>query len=132
MSDQFLHDYSAFVSGTSARNYYHLPNLVDEDILHAILGIATEAGELLDPVKKAFAYGRDVDFVNLDEEIGDVLWYIQLYCNVRGLTIRDLINSNVAKLSKRYENGRFTAEQAINRNLDAERAALEGKTDEQD
>jgi len=39
--------------------------------LHMTIGIATEAGELLDVYKKAFAYGKKIDIVNAKEEIGD-------------------------------------------------------------
>jgi NTP pyrophosphatase (non-canonical NTP hydrolase) len=41
-------------------------------IEHAIMGLVTEAGELMDAIKKAKIYGKDLDLVNLVEELGDV------------------------------------------------------------
>ena len=41
-------------------------------IIHSAMGCATEAGELLDSVKKHIFYGRELDTVNLQEEIGDM------------------------------------------------------------
>ena len=43
-------------------------------LLHAAIGAATEAGELLDAIKKALFYGKEVDEVNFKEEIGDACW----------------------------------------------------------
>jgi NTP pyrophosphatase (non-canonical NTP hydrolase) len=96
----------------------------DIDILHAALGIATEAGELLDPFKKAMFYGKSIDLVNIDEEVGDILWYVAIYLNARGLTFEQVMQQNIDKLRTRYPE-KFTSEQAINRDLDAERETLE-------
>ena len=55
--------------------------LVDEDLidlLHAGIGLATEAGEFLDAIKKHIFYGKKLDTVNLAEEGGDTLWYLAL------------------------------------------------------
>jgi NTP pyrophosphatase (non-canonical NTP hydrolase) len=94
------------------------------DVLHAIVGISTESGELLDVAKKAMFYGKAVDFVNLDEEMGDVLWYIAIYANARGTTIEELARVNN---QKRFPD-KFTTYHANNRNLPAERANLEFNT----
>ncbi len=45
-------------------------------ILHGAIGCCTEGGELLDCVKKAMFYGREIDRVNLLEELGDLSWYM--------------------------------------------------------
>ena len=44
----------------------------DRDILHGVIGIITEAGELAENL----LYGKSID--NLKEELGDVMWYIAL------------------------------------------------------
>lgn len=97
---------------------------IDVDVLHAVVGISTEAGELLDVAKKAMFYGKPVDYVNLDEEMGDVLWYIAIYANQRGTTIEKLAEVNNAKLKARFPN-KFTAFHANNRDLFIERGILE-------
>ena len=44
-------------------------------IEHAVYGLVTEAGELLDAIKKAKIYGQKLDKVNVVEELGDIMWY---------------------------------------------------------
>lgn len=93
-------------------------------ILHAVEGVASEAGEQVDQIKKAMAYGKPIDLVNMDEEMGDVLWYIQLYCNARGFNLTHLMAMNYAKLRIRYGD-KFSTEACLNRNLEVERQNLE-------
>lgn len=98
----------------------------EHDLLHAIMGLVTESAELLDVLKKRHAYGKPVDLVNLREEAGDVLWYLPLLCRALGVSLNDVAALNIAKLRARYP-AKFTQDAALNRNLDAERAILEGK-----
>lgn len=46
-----------------------------EHIIHMSLGLAGEMGELLDAIKKHAIYGKELDTVNLTEELGDCFWY---------------------------------------------------------
>lgn len=94
------------------------------DLLHSMLGIASEAGEFVDPFKRSLHYGKKIDAVNLDEEIGDLLWYISIYCEARGTTIETLAERNIRKLMVRYPD-KFTEQDALNRDLDSERKELE-------
>lgn len=112
---------------------HNFPNLdfavhINVDVLHALVGISTEAGELLDVAKKAMFYGKAVDYVNLDEEMGDVLWYVAIYCNARGIEIGELMQRNINKLRTRFPSS-FTEEAANNRDLAAERKTLEANAD---
>lgn len=95
-------------------------------LLHASIGIATEAGELQDALKKHLFYGREFDHTNAVEEVGDLLWYAALACESLGTTLEDAMERNIAKLKARYPE-KFEAQRAIERDLTAERAALEGK-----
>lgn len=73
------------------------------DLIHAVFGVAGEAGELCDPVKKAMFYGKPLDVENIREEAGDLLWYIAgPLCRALGCTLEELAAANVAKLRKRY------------------------------
>lgn len=53
-----------------------------DDMLHMAMGVTTEFSELLDIIKKEFAYGKKIDLVHLSEEIGDIYWYIANACNI--------------------------------------------------
>lgn len=94
-------------------------------LLHGLIGICTETGELQDQLKKHLFYGRQLDTVNLKEELGDLLWYIALCCDELGLTLEEIMERNIEKLELRYRDKKFKDTQALNRNLDAERKILE-------
>jgi NTP pyrophosphatase (non-canonical NTP hydrolase) len=103
----------------------NLPTSVDiVRLLHAGMGMNTEAGEFLDVLKKYMMYGKPVDRTNLAEEVGDMLWYIAIACNVLGVSLENLMANNIQKLRTRYPN-KFTSYDAIHRNVDAERAVLD-------
>ena len=42
---------------------------------HMALGMAGEMGEIIDAIKRSEIYGKELDKVNLAEEVGDVFWY---------------------------------------------------------
>lgn len=93
-------------------------------ILHAAMGMVTEAAELLDALKKHIYYGKPLDEVNLREELGDILWYFAITCDALGVDPSDIMERNIAKLRTRYPE-KFNSEQAITRDLDREREILE-------
>lgn len=95
-------------------------------VLHGAIGLGTEAGELLDNVKRALFYGREVDKVNVLEECGDALWYIAVALEACGYTITQAMAANVAKLKARYPEG-FSEVRAVQRTLDVERTVLESR-----
>lgn len=95
-------------------------------MLHYVLGVGTEAGELQDAVKRWVAYNKPLDVVNVKEELGDLLWYMARICDELGLTFEECMARNIEKLRTRYPN-KFTEQAALNRNLEAERKVLEQK-----
>lgn len=94
------------------------------DEMHMAMGLVTEAGEFLDVYKKTYAYDKKIDYVNLKEELGDILWYIANFCNVNKWSMEEVMEININKLKVRYPE-KFTQENAINRNLEEERKVLE-------
>ncbi len=116
-----LNDYLQAVKRTNPELSNHYPDLNE---LHMVMGISTEANELLDVYKKNLAYKKPIDEVNIKEEIGDLLWYLGNYCNIKGYDLEEIMETNINKLKKRYPE-KFTEENAINRNLKEERLILE-------
>jgi len=118
-------DYLASVKRTCAGNVHdiNVRFMNDVNLVHGAIGISTEAGEILDAVKKHVFYGKPIDPINMKEELGDVLWYMALIAEHCGFTFDEAMQSNVSKLQKRFPE-KFTEDQAINRNLDAEKEAL--------
>lgn len=96
----------------------------DERLLHAGIGIVTEAGEFIDAIKKHIFYGKDLDKVNLKEELGDLLWYMSIAIDALDTTFEAEQERVINKLKLRYPE-KFTSYDAENRDLDAERAELE-------
>lgn len=90
------------------------------------LGISSECGEVADALKKHIFYGKELDVVNVAEEIGDICWYLALACNELGMAFeQDILEVNIAKLKARYGD-KFSEHAAMHRDLNKERAILEG------
>jgi NTP pyrophosphatase (non-canonical NTP hydrolase) len=95
-----------------------------EDRLHMAIGISTEAGELLDAFKKQLAYGKEIDYVNVMEEVGDLFWYIANLMRMLDINFQDTLQINIDKLRIRYPD-KFSEDRALNRDLKKEREILE-------
>ena len=71
-------------------------------LAHAAMGLAGEAGEFSDAIKKHLIYGQPLDFANAREELGDILWYCALAANVLGFSLETVARMNLEKLAARY------------------------------
>ena len=94
------------------------------DIIHAALGMISEAGEIIEEVISSTVNHRELDLVNLKEEGGDELWYNALYLRSIGSDFETEAKNNIEKLQKRYPLD-FNTDAALNRDLEGERALLE-------
>lgn len=99
---------------------------IDPRIAHAIIGASTESGELLQALVDHMN-GKHVDGVNIVEEFSDIDWYKAIAFDVLGVEEPAARGNLIAKLKKRYPE-KFDAQRAIDRDLVAERAALEGRS----
>jgi NTP pyrophosphatase (non-canonical NTP hydrolase) len=100
-------------------------NLNNQNIIHAIIGIATEAGELLEALRDN--YNDDsakLDVVNIREEIGDVFWYMAILARECGFSFESAQKVNIEKLRARFPD-KFSSQNAIERNLNNERKILD-------
>ncbi len=78
-------------------------------LLYPALGLAGEAGEVCEKIKKIY---RDKDGemssndrLDIRKELGDVLWYIsQIACDI-DVTLASVATANLEKLRVRKENG---------------------------
>lgn len=85
------------------------------DALHMAVGIAGEAGELLDAIKKWAIYQKPLDLENVIEELGDLEFYMEGLRQSLNLTRIVTLMENIAKLQKRYSKGKYTNDQANER-----------------
>ena len=97
-------NFAEFVSALCKPGESIRAELTPEDChrLHMAVGISGEAGELLDAVKKATIYRKQLDIANIVEECGDLLFYISGMLDSIGVDIESAMASNVSKLSIRY------------------------------
>ncbi|PEZ47054.1 nucleotide pyrophosphohydrolase [Priestia megaterium] len=90
-------------------------DLTDREKLSMLaLGIAGEAGEIVDKIKKVLFHGHTMDIPDLIKELGDLEWYLQhlkMYYEISDEKVR---MENIQKLNKRYLNG-FSEEASRNR-----------------
>jgi len=77
----------------------------DERLQHAALGIAGEAGEVADLIKKRVHHKRPITDDELAGEIGDVLWGLAELATALGLNLSDIAAANLEKLRARYPEG---------------------------
>lgn len=79
----------------------------DEDIMLVwnALGLAGEAGEVADTIKKAVFHQHGVDREVLIKELGDVLWYVAALCTKLHITMSEVMDRNILKLRARYPDG---------------------------
>ena len=80
-----------------------------ENIVYPTLGLAGEAGEVAEKVKKLL---RDDGGVLSEErraalagELGDVLWYVAQVATEAGLDLAEIAQDNLDKLRSRQERG---------------------------
>ncbi len=69
------------------------------------LGLAGEAGEAADLIKKHLFHGHPLNEERLVKELGDVLWYVAMMARALGRPLGEVAEINVAKLKERYPEG---------------------------
>lgn len=95
-------------------------------LIHGLFTLATEAGEIAECLDEFIEDDIELDFLHIGEEIGDSSWGLAILAAASGLTLEECQHRNIAKLKRRYPNG-WTQDAALNRDLAAERTALEGE-----
>ncbi len=80
-----------------------------KDLMHWILGVTGESGEIAEKIKKII---RDKngkisgeDKSELAKEIGDVLWYLAVLADHLDLSLEEVVENNLDKLKSRKNRG---------------------------
>jgi len=83
-------------------------------IIYPALGLAGEAGEVAEKIKKLIRdkggiqnllFMEEEDRQAIAKEVGDVLWYCANIAKDLGMTLEDVARINIGKLAKRKEEG---------------------------
>jgi hypothetical protein len=100
--------------------------------MHAAIGMLTESVELIETLFKTIYLNQSFDKVNVVEELGDQQFYNQMFMNVIGVDIYEVMRVNQSKLAKRYgEKLQFSSDAAINRDHEKERQVMESEHQQQ-
>jgi len=79
------------------------------DLLHWVLAVNGEAGEIAEKLKKIIrdkdGKVSEQDKADIIGEIGDVLWYLAVFANHFKVSFEDVAQRNLDKLSSRKARG---------------------------
>jgi NTP pyrophosphatase (non-canonical NTP hydrolase) len=94
-----------------------LKELTPEDceLWHMASCICSEAGELFDAIKKLVIYRKPLDRANVVEELGDLEFYMEGARQVLAITRQETLDANILKLSKRYNELKYSNKSAVKR-----------------
>ena len=87
-------------------------------LLTAAVGMSAEGGEFLEIVKKIIFQGKPYNEDNvrhLKIELGDILWYVAQACMALDISLDEITDMNIDKLSKRFPEGHFSEYYSENR-----------------
>jgi NTP pyrophosphatase (non-canonical NTP hydrolase) len=76
----------------------------EHQVLYPALGLAAEAGEVANKVKKILRDGK-FDREGIADEIGDCLWYIAALCRDLNVDMGEVAKNNLDKLQDRKKRG---------------------------
>lgn len=84
---------------------------VDLDFLDKVLGLAGEAGEVADKVKKLIRDEKGqmsgASKEAIGRELGDLLWYLATCARYLGISMEEIALSNLTKLEDRLNRGKI-------------------------
>ena len=83
-------------------------------LANCAMGLAGEAGECADIIKKHLFHDHELDKEHLVKELGDVAWYLAVCAEVIGYDLDTVFQMNVDKLKARYPDG-FDPDKSLHR-----------------
>lgn len=102
----FLMDFNEYQN--KARETAMYPD-VGNNFVYPTLGLAGEAGEVAEKIKKVIRNDggviSDEKRMEIKKELGDVLWYVAQLSTELGLALGDVAQGNLDKLASRKERG---------------------------
>ena len=98
-------DYQKRAITTAYTDPQHVNTLMEKTIW--AMGLAGEAGEVVEKWKKIVAYKEGKitpdDLDEIAKELGDVIWYIAVMAHSLGLSLDDIMQRNLQKLASRQK-----------------------------
>lgn len=82
------------------------------DMLHMLIALPGEVGELLDAIKKHIIYEKELDRANVVEELGDIEFFLEHIRQLLNISREETLKENIEKLRIRYEKLSYSNEAA--------------------
>ena len=82
----------------------------DIGLIYTTLGLAGESGEIAEKLKKFLREGDDEYIEEMEDELGDVLWYLARVADELDLSLDDVAEKNLDKLLDRKERNVLTGQ----------------------
>lgn len=86
---------------------------IGKPFVYPALGLAGESGEVVDKIKKIMRNqkGRVTkeDKLEINKEMGDVLWYLAQIATELGIDLNDVAEKNLEKLQSRLKRGKINS-----------------------
>ena len=105
MNDELYH-FDLYQDAAEATAIY--PNKGD-NLYYPALGLAGEAGEVCEKIKKIMRDQEGILHQNnvedLSKELGDVLWYVAALASELNISMASIAEGNMAKLQDRLDRG---------------------------
>ena len=102
-----LDDYQRLAARTIGSDRTH-----EQQLTNAALGLAGEAGEVADAMKKHLYHAWPLDRDAVAKELGDCLWYVAAMATAIGVSLDAVGTANIEKLRRRYPDG-FSPEASL-------------------
>lgn len=80
--------------------YDHLP--YEHQLSYLTMQLTSEAGEVAAEIAKPLRKGTLINQENVQDELGDVLWYVVNIAALRDIPLQDILKYNIDKLQKRH------------------------------
>lgn len=92
-----------------------MTQLIKDRLGHAAMGLAGEASEFMELIKKTLYLDKPLDRERAKKELGDTYWYLAEAAVAMGFTLDEIAQTNIDKLRARYPDGKFDADRSNNR-----------------
>ena len=83
----------------------------DPGFMAKVLGLCGESGEVAEKFKKILRDKggelSDEDRVEIAKELGDVLWYVATISRYMGISLNEVAEGNIEKLTSRFDRGKI-------------------------
>lgn len=94
-------DVSPIIASGGTEGTYDFDFITNPQLIHAILGIASEGGEIAEDLLAGLS-GELASYDNVNRESGDIDWFQELLATVTGQSVTDNRVENIDRLVTRY------------------------------